>query len=368
MNVSIREIKDCCGKPTVEITYKNHSASAPSGTSTGKYEVPSFRHSITSEISAFKKMIPSIEKIKVEEFSDFEKVESLLKNFGASIIIALEYAILKSRGGYKFLGGKKIPLPLGNCIGGGAHGGSLDFQEFLVMEKSSGSIKDSFFSNMKAHKLIHEELSILDSSFSGKTTIEGAWAPTISNEQALALLSSVAKTLGLNSGVDIAASTFYKDGIYHYRSQKLRREQQIEYLLSIMEKYSLRYIEDPLEQEDFDGFSQLMKGNRLICGDDLTATNPERLKKAIDFHSINAVIIKPNQIGSLIKTKKAIDMAKKHHIIPVLSHRSRETEDNTLAHLAVGFEAPILKIGILGKERTSKITELARIEKELHHH
>jgi len=365
IKISIKEVKDCCGKPTVEVTYGGYTASAPSGTSVGRYEKPPFRNTIPKEISAFKKIIPLLQKIKIEEFNDFKKIEQSIKKFGANTIIALEYAILKSKGGYKFLGGRKIPTPLGNCIGGGAHGGALDFQEFLVMDAASKTMQEKFFNNMKAHKILQQELKLIDKTFSNQTTIEGAWAPNISNEQALSIVQQVAKKLGLKYGIDIAASTFWNERKYKYRDKTLTREQQIDYVNQLIQEYTPDYVEDPLEQNDFDGFSQLKQSKCLICGDDLTVTNPERFQKALDFHSINAIIIKPNQIGSLIKTKQVIDTAKKNHITPVISHRSRETLDNTLAHLAVGFEIPIMKIGIIGRERTEKIKELIRIEKEI---
>jgi len=365
MHISIKEIKDCCGNPTVEVNYDGHTASAPSGTSVGKHEKPAFRHSIKAEISAFKKIKSKIGKVNIAEFSDLAKIEGLMTGFGANTLIALEYAILKSKGGYKFLRGKKMPSPLGNCIGGGAHGGTLEFQEFLITDPHSKTVQEKFFRNMQAHKLLQQELEVMDKNFRNQTTLEGAWAPNLSNEQALSLMHQVAKKLHMNFGIDIAASTFYKKNKYIYRTKTMTREEQIRYINHLIREYEPFYIEDPLEQDDFDGFSQLEHHNCLIVGDDLTATNPERLQKAVDFHSINAVIIKPNQVGSLIKTKEVIDLARKNHITPILSHRSGETEDNTLAHLAVGFELPILKIGIIGRERLSKIKELIRIEGEL---
>lgn len=241
----------------------------------------------------------------------------------------------------------------------------MDLQEFLVMDKKNDSTMEAFFKNMKAHKYLHEEIEKIDKAFHSQTTLEGAWAPDISTEQALNLLHKAGKKFNLDIGVDVAASTLWNGKFYKYKNKLLTRDQQIEYISHLIHGFNLYYIEDPLEQEDFDGFSQLNHKKCLIAGDDLTTTNPERLQKALDFGSINAVIIKPNQIGSLIKTKQVIDMAKQNHIVPVLSHRSGETLDNTLAHLAVGFETPILKIGILGRERTSKIRELIKIEKEI---
>lgn len=363
MSISVKKVVDCRGEPTVEVNYFGSVGSAPSGTSKGRHEKKGFVFEIDKEISAFKKMIPQIKKIKIEEFEDFRKIESLLRKFGASVVIALEFAILKHKGGYKWLGGNKIPRPLGNCIGGGAHGGSLDFQEFLTIDEKAKSVSDAFFKNMKMHKSVLEEIDDVDKGFDRKKTIEGAWAPEISNIKALEIMRKVSKRLKCKIGLDIAASNFYEDGGYKYKDgRRLSREEQIDFVNELIKKNKLYYVEDGLEQEDFDGFSQIKRRKCLVVGDDLITTNPKRLKKAIDFHSINGVIIKPNQIGSIIKTKEVIDMAKKHHITPVISHRSGETSDNTISHIAVGFEIPIIKIGITGEERISKIKELIKIE------
>jgi len=173
-------------------------------------------------------------------------------------------------------------------------------------------------------------------------------------------------------GVDLAASQLYRDRKYTWHNYSKRKKrlvlsagEQKKLVLDLIQKFDLKYVEDPLQEEDFSGFSQLTGkvGRKVaVCGDDLTVTNFERLKTAIESGSINAIIIKPNQIGSLVQTKAVVDLAEKNGIIPVISHRSGSTCDTTLVHLAKAWQAPFIKIGIAGGERTTKINELIKIE------
>jgi len=168
----------------------------------------------------------------------------------------------------------------------------------------------------------------------------------------------------------MAASTFFdgKEYIYKNLPQRLNPEKQLSYVSNLIKAHNLFYVEDPFHEDDFEGFAKLirkMKSNCLIVGDDLTATNLERLKKAVEMKSINAVIIKPNQNGSLLRTKEVIDFAKANNIIPIISHRSGETSDSMIADLAVAWEIPFIKTGILGKERMAKLNRLMHIEREM---
>jgi enolase len=173
----------------------------------------------------------------------------------------------------------------------------------------------------------------------------------------------------INIGLDIAASAFCKKNMYQYKNpvQSLNKNQHREYIKDLINIYRIFYAEDPFDEEDFASFRELLHKTKgcLIVGDDLTTTNPDRLKRAIRMKSINAIIVKPNQIGSLIKVKKVIDIAKKHNIKTVISHRSGETTDDTIADLAVGWECDFIKTGIYGRVRKDKLKRLIRIEKEL---
>jgi enolase len=175
--------------------------------------------------------------------------------------------------------------------------------------------------------------------------------------------------LNIPFGVDVASSGFYKRKKYHYENPMLERteEEQLSYLANLIKNYNLLYIEDPFQEEDFENFAKLLKKfpNSLIVGDDLTVTNSKRLQKAIKMKSINAIIVKPNQCGSLIEVKKVCEMAKENNIKIVFSHRSGETEETILADLAFGFQADFFKCGITGKEREAKINRLIEIEKSL---
>ena len=169
--------------------------------------------------------------------------------------------------------------------------------------------------------------------------------------------------------MDVASSAFYKKEQYIYKNsaQKLTKNEQIKYMKSLIANYDILYIEDPCDEDDFTSFRELKKlvPSSLIVGDDLTTTNPERLKKAIRMNSINAIIVKPNQIGSLLKVKEVIDLAKHHKIKTIISHRSGETTDDTIADLAVGWECDFIKTGVYGKVRKAKLKRLIKIEKQL---
>ena len=171
-------------------------------------------------------------------------------------------------------------------------------------------------------------------------------------------------------GVDVAASELWDPGkeMYVYPCENLERtrDEQIDYIIDLIKKYGLYYVEDPLEQEDFDGFAKLNKRTKaLICGDDLYVTNPERIKRGIEKGSSKAVLIKPNQIGTLTDTFKAVNLAKNNNMATVISHRSGETADETISHLAVAFGCPVIKTGVIGGERAAKLNELIRIEEEV---
>jgi len=379
-------------------------ASAPSGKSKGRHEVKDFSsRGIDFSVSFLnvlgKKLIN--EKIKFESFEDLEKIEELVKKhdhtknlsfIGGNALYALEAAILKaiaaSQGKelwqflYKGKGKPKIPKLLGNCIGGGVHVRQekrTDFQEFLLMPNTK-LFFDAYFINLQAYNEAKKILAEKDKAWKRTLTDENALAATINNEAVLELLQEIKQKIKdkfdieLKLGIDIAASSFWNAGKYRYKNfsktnkeNALTKEKQIAYIAELAKKYSIIYLEDPLHEEDFEGFHRLRKKLHrvLVCGDDLTCTNTERVKEAIKTRAISALIIKPNQIGSLIETKKVLDLAKEHKIITIISHRSGETMDNMIAHLAIGWQIPIIKTGILGKERLAKLNELLRIEKEI---
>jgi enolase len=396
--VNARKILNSRGEPAIEVEINGFLGSAPSGASTGANEAATFPHGIDDAVRLVRKVLsPKLKGMILTRFDSLQKVEDLLHSYdnserwtkiGGSLVIALEFALLHAMAAdsgkplWKFLGGgKQLPRPLGNCVGGGAHAGihAPDIQEFLLLAMDARKFSQALMANAEIHKEMKKVLQERDSNFTGGKTDEGAWTPTLTNLEILDLLSSAAKKvndeikMNVTLGMDMASNQFFRDGKYYYqkfspvaRQSVLTRRQQIDFVVDLIEKYSLGYVEDPLEENDFEGFAEISARTKcLICGDDLTTTNPERLKKAIEEKAISAIIIKPNQIGSLIKTREVIDIALRNKIVPVISHRSGETNDDTIAHLGVAFNCPMIKCGIVGGERLAKLNELLRIEEQI---
>ncbi|MCX8158673.1 MAG: hypothetical protein N3D20_00020 [Candidatus Pacearchaeota archaeon] len=370
--VRARIIKDSRNEPTIEVSVNNQKASSPSGKSKGKHETPSYNFSLDWNVNVINKLkIP----FEINSFNDLSKIESLIKKkfnlkdakqFGANALFALESAILKAlaKENKKELwqvinpNAKKFPIPVGNAIGGGLHSAKFKkhpvFQEFLLIpnEKSFKDNVKSMQDNYKTLKLILNTKQVND---------EGALQCSLNDEEILEILSNLTNT---RIGIDVASSSFFKNGIYNYKDKQLDREAQIHYMNSLINDYDLFYLEDPLNEEDFLGFSKIVK-KHLIIGDDLTTTNIRRLKKAIKMKSINAMIIKPNQNGSLFEVAKIFKICKKHKIKTIISHRSGETLDNALADYAFAFQADFIKTGIATKWREVKLNRLIDIEKSL---
>lgn len=406
-NVFARKIFNSRKEETIEVIAeakgKKVIASAPSGKSKGKYEVKDFSSrgidfSISSINVLGKKIIN--EKISFDKFEDLEKIEVIFRRYdntknlefiGGNALYALETAILKlmainhEQELWQFLlqgKGPIVPMPLGNCVGGGAHvkqEKKTDFQEFLFLPRT-----DKFFEAMFVMQYAYKEMKNLlaktDLEWQGKLTDENAFASTLDNETVLDLFDSVKEevknklAIDVGIGLDCAASSFWNGVKYYYRNfsktikeKSLSKEEQNNYVVELARKHNIVYLEDPLQCEDFNGFANVLRRlpNVFVVGDDLTCTRLDRLEKAIKAKAINSIIIKPNQVGSLIETKKTIDFAKKHDIVTIISHRSGETLDNVLAHFAVGWRIPFIKTGIVGSERLAKLNELARIEREI---
>jgi len=365
---------------------------APSGASKGEHEVIAFPKGVDYSVklvnSKVKKLLLGV---KFEKFEDLKKIERKLKavkNLGGNPIIALEFALLnclakeKGKPLWKVLNprARKIPMPLANVVGGGAHTkkkGALDVQEILLLPQVK-KFEKAVKVNREIYQEIAKKLKKVDKKFKREKTDEHAWITYLSEPHAFEAVREVVdayckkKKVEVKIGVDFAASWLWKEkryiwsrldsGIYAFGPQG-----EMDLIQSLAERFDFYYLEDPLLEDDFKGFRELRDRmpNRLICGDDLTVTNPERIKKAIRMGSINAVIIKPNQVGSLIRTKEAIDIAKKNKIIIVMSHRSGETDDATIAHLAFAWGADIVKFGVAGEERLAKLNELIKIERSL---
>lgn len=400
--VIAKTVKDSRGKKTINVivkTSRKFKTSAPEGKSTGRYEAKPYFRNLESDISTinkidinnFNKLINKQKVITIDQaFSVLQDIEKLVKNkIGANSLFALEASLLKAlayenrKELWEFFGGKKENTkkirPVGNAIGGGLHGEGInkrepDFQEFLFIPNAK-KFEECYKINELAYKLSNKFLK------SWKRNDEGAWETGKTNEEVLMILDKARQIIRqeykkeIDIGVDIASSSFYKNGKYDYKNPEvdLNKKNQILYIKELINRYNLFYVEDPLNENDFDGFKELLnetsksknKSNKncLIVGDDLTTTNPERLKKAIKNKSINAIIVKPNQIGSILKIKEVIDIAKKNKIKTIISHRSGETKDDTLADIGIGFGCDFIKTGIYGKVRKAKLKRIIEIEK-----
>ncbi|MBI5681236.1 MAG: phosphopyruvate hydratase [Methanobacterium sp.] len=398
-DVRVRKILDSRGNPTVEVdvvTWKGFGrAAAPSGASTGIREVTAFPEGGVDKIISEVEDIISSELIGMdaEDLTDIDMVlkeidgTPTLSSLGGNTIVAVSMATAKAAAAsynmplYKFLGGNmknEIPYPLGNMINGGAHAGenAPDIQEFLIIPVGAEDITEAVFANSKVHKKIGELIKAKDKTFTGGKGDEGGWAPNLTNEEALFIQSKACEEIGDEMGIeikpclDMAASEMWNGSKYVYQREGIERDigEQIDFVAEIIDTYKMFYVEDPIQESDFDGFAELTRktGDKcLICGDDLFVTNAEILQEGISLGAANSIIIKPNQIGTLTDTYETVKLAKANGYVPVVSHRSGETTDDTIAHLAVGYSSPIIKTGALGGERIAKLNELIRIEEEM---
>ena len=392
-DIALRRIIDSRGNPTVEAEIKTKNgfgrAAAPAGASTGTHEAVAWPGGSVSKGMkiAEEKIMPQLVGLPTEDQENFDKTLREIDgtdNFskvGGNISVALSLACAKAAADSKGIAlyehiGKTdtyaLPAPMSNVLGGGAHAiGGTDIQEFLVT-----SFDDDINTAIEANSAVHKEVGkMLNGKFPnmalGKGD-EGAWVAPMGNVEALELVvdaaSKVSDEIGIEirPGLDMAASEFYHDGEYRYKEQTLTPEKQVEFVLGLIEEYDLHSVEDPIDQEDFESWAALTEQtDALVIGDDLYVTNTERLQKGIDIEATNSILIKPNQIGTLTDTIKAVDLAKKADMATIISHRSGETTDSTIAHLGVAFESHAIKTGIMGGERIAKLNELVRISEKL---
>lgn len=374
--VSARAIKDSRNEKTIEVCVNGVCASSPSGKSTGLYESKPYLKNLDNCI----KFLNSFDKdIEINSFDELVKLESILKKklklkdvkyFGGNALYAFESAILKAlaKNQKKELWqvvnakAKNFPRPVGNAVGGGLHseqfGKRAVFQEFLIIPKEK-----TFDKNVKVMKEIYNEIG--KQVKSSKINDEGAWHAPWGDEQILALMERFTDSVDI--GIDCAASSFYKNKLYDYGKIKRTRPAHISHVLSLIKSYGVSYVEDPVEEEDFEGFAEIRKNDREtnVAGDDLTATHYERVERAIKSRSIGAMIVKPNQNGSLIEVRDIIDLCKKHNIKTVMSHRSGETLDDGIADYAFAFQTDFVKFGIASRWREVKLERMIAIEKTL---
>jgi enolase len=394
-SVRLRRILDSRGNATVEADVLTESggfgrAAAPSGASTGEYEALELPPS--EAIAAARKH--AVPRLVDEVFAgDQRSVDAALhaadgtddfSKIGANSAVAISMAAAKAGADvlgaplYQHLGGafrgKNFPIPLGNVVGGGEHAKeATHIQEFLAAPVGAPSVTDAVFANAQVHGHVSDLLD--EKGIPAAKGDEGAWAPPVSDAEAFDLMAEavadVEDDLGfeIKFGLDMAAAELYDEdeGGYVYGDDVKSTDEQIDYVAEMVDDYDLAYVEDPLDEDDYEGFAELTDrvGDRtLICGDDLFVTNVARLQEGIDAGAGNSILIKPNQIGTLSDAFDAVELATENGYDAVISHRSGETTDATIAHLAVATDAPFVKTGTVGGERTAKLNELIRIAED----
>jgi len=399
-DIIARKVFNSRGEETIEVDVVTNSgfgrASAPAGESRGKAEITYYPHGGVDE--AVRKVEELIAPELVGLNADFqEEIDKTLheidntKDFriiGGNTAFAVSLANAEAAANsyglplFQYLGGysaRELPYPLGNVISGGRHtsGKSPDIQEFLVLPHGAESFSEAAGANVKVHRKVGEILRKKDKLFNNGRSDEGAWTANITSLEALEVLAraceEVSNEVNFNCspGIDVAASTIWnsknKKYVYQREGKELDSGEQLEFIRQLVEKYHLAYVEDAFHEEDYESFAELTGKlkNCLVCGDDLFATNNERLVQGVRIHAANAIIIKVNQVGTLTDALETIETAKRAGYIPVVSHRSGDTCDWHIAHLAVAFKCPIIKTGVVEGARIAKINELIRVEEFL---
>jgi enolase len=391
-SVSMRRVLDSRGNPTVEADVLTESggfgrAAAPSGASTGEYEaieLPPGEAIAATRKHAVPRLVGEVYAGDQRSIDGVLRAADGTENFseiGANSAVAISMAAAKAGADslgaplYQHLGGafrgETFPTPLGNVVGGGEHAKeATHIQEFLAAPVGAPSIAEAVFANAAVHARVGEVLD--ERGVAAAKGDEGAWAPPISDAEAFEVVdeavADVADELGfeIRFGLDVAAAELYDadEDVYRYGEAARTPAEQVDYVAGLVDEYDLAYVEDPLDEDDYAGFATLTDrvGDRtLVCGDDLFVTNVSRLETGIEAGAGNAILVKPNQIGTLSDAVDAIELAVRNGYRPVVSHRSGETEDTTIAHLAVATDAPFIKTGTVGGERTAKLNELIRI-------
>ncbi len=363
-----QKILDSRGNWTVEVEVSSSCGvsgigKAPSGASTGAHEaaVIDAEQSVMIANTTLQKLAGAkLEQKNIDELlmridgtCDFSKI-------GANTAIAVSFAAYNLLQKEPALKKKNIfPYPLGNVFGGGKHGGATDIQEFLICPLKSKSFPDAIEQMTRAY---HELRKKCEKICAVGINDEGALTAKIPFEKSLDLICGVAECNGCRLGLDVASSNMWNGKKYVYPKMKksFASGEQIDFISDAVKAYRLFYVEDPLHEDDFEGFAELNKkhGKKcLICGDDLTTTNPERLKTAISGKSVNSAIVKPNQVGTVTIAHEFTMLAKKNKIVPVISHRSAETTDSTISVMSVDWEMPIIKAGVVDM-RVAKLNRL----------
>ena len=399
--IHAREILDSRGNPTVEVDVTLESgalgrAAVPSGASTGVREALELRDKEERFLGkGVQKAVNNVntiirEKLIGMDAKNQELIDNTMllldgtknkSNLGANATLGVSLAVLKATANeentplYKYVGeGKTLPYPMMNIINGGAHADNhLDFQEFMIIPKMD-TIKERVRVGAEVFHTLKKVLK--EKGYNTNVGDEGGFAPDLqSNEEGFKVIIEAIEKAGYKPGIDIAigidvaASEFYENGKYNVDGKLLTTEELINFYEELVTKYPIISIEDPVDENDWEGFTLITQklGDKIqLVGDDLFVTNIECLQKGIDNNAGNAILLKLNQIGTYTETIKTIELAKKHNYKTIISHRSGETEDTTIADLAVGLNLGQIKTGSMSRtDRVCKYNQLLRIEEEL---
>ncbi len=409
-SVFARQILDSRGNPTVEVDVSTENgfigrAAVPSGASTGKHEAVELRDG-DSKMFMGKGVVNAVNNVndkiapEIIGYSSFDQnlIDKIMieldgtenkSNFGANAILGVSLAVAKAAAQeadqplYRYLGGvnaNTLPVPMMNILNGGSHAdNSIDFQEFMVMPVGADSF--SLALRMGVEVFHHLKKVLKDKGHSTNVGDEGGFAPNLgSNEEAIEVVLTAIEKAGFKPGEDVfialdaAASEFYEEdtGLYHFKKssgEKINADDMVSYWKDWVGKYPIISIEDGMYEDDWKGWQSLTStiGDKVqLVGDDLFVTNVNRLQKGIDMRVGNSILVKVNQIGSITETINAVNLAKNNHYKSIISHRSGETEDTTIADLAVALNTGQIKTGSASRsDRMAKYNQLLRIEEEL---
>ncbi len=403
-NIIGREILDSRGNPTVEVDVILDNgvmgrAAVPSGASTGEREALEMRdgdksrfngkgvlNAVNNVNTILRDYLIGMDVTKQKEI-DYKMLEldgtKTKSKLGANAILGVSMACLKAAAKacgkelYEYVGdGKTLPVPMMNIINGGAHAdNSLDFQEYMIIPQ-----RDTIHERVRVGaEVFHSLKNVLkEKGYATSVGDEGGFAPNLkTNKEGFELITEAVKRAGYEPGkdvcyaIDVAASEFYSDGKYNLvgEGKVLSTDELIKYYEDLVNTYPIISIEDPVDENDWEGFSKVtaLLGDKIqLVGDDLFVTNKECLQKGIDNKAGNAILLKVNQIGTITETLETIELAKSHNYKTIISHRSGETEDTTIADLAVGLDLGQIKTGSMSRtDRICKYNQLMRIEEKL---
>ena len=403
--IGAREILDSRGNPTVEVevvledgTFER--AAVPSGASTGAFEAVERRDGdkgryqgkgVQDAVDAVNEIIAP--ELIDEDASDQRRIDEIMieldgtpnkGKLGANAILGVSLAVAKAAAEsaglplYRYLGGPNahiLPVPMMNILNGGSHADTnVDIQEFMIAPRGAPTFREALRWGAEVYHTL--KAVIKERGLSTGLGDEGGFAPNLSsNAAALDLIIEAIEKAGFKPGtdvalaLDVASSEFFKDGLYQFEGEGRSTDYMVSYYEKLIRDYPLVSIEDPLSEDEWDAWTALTAeiGNRVqLVGDDLFVTNPERLRKGIELHAANALLVKVNQIGSLTETLDAVEEAHRNGYRTMTSHRSGETEDTTIADLAVATNSGQIKTGAPARsERVAKYNQLLRIEEDL---